>query len=53
MTGELDTYKGWGDGERAVLQFTLPPLDQTFLPPAVAWVEEVARDGAVNGGEPR
>lgn len=42
VTGELDTHKGWGEGERAVLKFTLPPLDQTFLPPAVAWVGELA-----------
>lgn len=41
VAGELDSYKGWGDGERATLHFTLPPLDQTYLPAAIAWVDQV------------
>lgn len=48
--GELDSDKGWGDGERAVLRFTLPPLDQTHLPPAISWVGQVAAMEQATGG---
>ncbi len=48
--GELDSYKGWGHGERAVLQFTLPPLDQTYLPAAIAWVDRVVVMEQATGG---
>lgn len=50
VSGELDSYVGWGDGQRAILQFTLPPLDQTYLPPAIAWVEEVTEMEQATGG---
>lgn len=50
VQGELDSHKGWGDGEHAVLSFTLPPLDQTFLPPAIAWVERVVVMEQATGG---
>ena len=29
VEGELDSESGWGNGERAVLRFRLPPVDQT------------------------
>ena len=37
----LDSETGWGDGERAVLRATLPPLDQTDLPPLLALLHAV------------
>jgi len=50
VQGELDSYKGWGHGERAVLRFTLPPLDQTYLPEAIAWVHRVVGMERATGG---
>ncbi len=32
VEGLFDSESGWGDGERAVLRFRLPTLDQTDLP---------------------
>lgn len=32
VEGLFDSESGWGDGERAVLRFKLPTLDQTDLP---------------------
>jgi hypothetical protein len=40
VKGQADSHSGWGHGERAVLQFTLPPLDQTYLPPVIAALAE-------------
>lgn len=39
LNGMFDSDTGWGDGERAILRFSLPPLDQTDLPPVVAMLD--------------
>lgn len=39
VEGMFDSESGWGNGERAVLRFTLPPLDQTDLPGVLAMLD--------------
>ncbi len=39
VEGVLDSETGWGDGERAVLRFTLPTLDQTDLPAVLSLLD--------------
>ncbi len=39
VEGTFDSETGWGNGERAVLHFTLPPLDQTDLPGVIAMLD--------------
>lgn len=42
VEGVFDSDSGWGDGERAMLRFTLPPLDQTDLPGLIAMLDAAA-----------
>ncbi len=39
VEGMFDSEVGWGEGERAVLHFKLPPLDQTDLPCVIAMLD--------------
>lgn len=40
VSGLFDSETGWGDGERAVLRFQLPPLDQTDLPAVIVMLDQ-------------
>ncbi len=42
VEGMFDSESGWGVGERAVIGFTLPPLDQTDLPGVIAMLDAAA-----------
>lgn len=42
VEGMFDSESGWGVGERAVIRFTLPPLDQTDLPGVIAMLDAAA-----------
>ncbi len=42
VKGTFDSEVGWGQGERAVLHFQLPPLDQTDLPGVIAMLDAAA-----------
>ena len=41
VKGQADNGTGGGHGEHALLEFTLPTLDQTYLPPVIAVLGEV------------